>query len=316
MKKLLVVLLAAMMVLSIAAVSMAAATVEGDFRAEWTKEDGTANEDIKFGKSDLRLKFKGNVSDTVDAYMIIANEKGAFKHKEYAVTLNQDWGKVQAGNWDYKLIPSRVLAKPHGVNCVNAGGSGMQWAFDIPVGDGANFGLWLIPDLSEDVMDYDVKFGYKGDGFGAEIHYGVVNDPALALANLDANYYSFDFYYNVADNIKAFIYGINFNDEMNAWQTVSSKKALFWDEDLAPVIGATFSNIGGSKLTASLEYGLVDAIDFSNGDKFAQMALQLKYSFTNKVALEVEYYNYNTAKVLDIDADGKDDDGIVNENKT
>lgn len=277
MKKLLVVLMAAMMVLSLAAVSMAAATVEGDFRAEWKSAEDVDDGDFGFSKNDLRLNFKGKVSDSVDAYMIIANENGGFKSKEYAVTLNQDWGKVQAGNWDYKLLPDRVILKLHNINCINAGGSGMQWLFDIPVGDAFTFGLWMIPDLREDKMDMDVKLAYKGDGFGAELHYGL---PAADVGN----YYSFSAYYKVNDNIKVFAEAINADDD---YMAVLSDP---WNDNMAAAVGAVFSNIGGSKLTASVETAVVGD---AGADEFAPMAVQLKYAFNNKVSLEFEYYNYD-----------------------
>ena len=202
MKKLLVVLMAAMMVLSIAAVSMAAATVEGDFRAEWKSAENTYDGDFGFSKNDLRLNFKGKVSDTVDAYAQFAYDSSKkpdkddrFILKEYKVTLNQDWGKVIAGNWDHKLLPDRVILKLHNINCINAGVTGMQWLFDIPVGDAFTFGLWMLPDLRDDAMDMDVKLAYKADNFGAELHYGFCCDVQLLF---------FSAYYNVPKNIKVF----------------------------------------------------------------------------------------------------------------
>ncbi len=300
MKKLLVILMAAVMMFSVAAVSMAAATVEGDVRWEWTKEDGAANEDLKFAKHDLRFNFKGNVSDTVSFYLQYEFAKPEVK--EYFLTMNQSWGKVQAGQWDHKLIPSRVIMKPHGINCVNGKDSAnksMAWLFDIPVGDAFTFGLWMIPDLTEDEMDYDLKFAYKADSFGAEVHYGV-------LENVEkANYQAFDVYYNVNDSIKVFVNAINVSDEYGA-----TLKAP-WNDNLAPVIGAVFKNIGGSKLTASLEMGLEDATDPRDGKEYAQLASQIKYAFNNKISLEVEYFNYNKIKIAGSDVENCNENKIV-----
>jgi hypothetical protein len=281
MKKLLVLFLSAVMVLSFAAVSMAA-TVEADWRAEWIQDGSQAdpNDALQFKAHDLRLNFKGKVSDTVDAYMQYTFGT-ATALKEYYVTFNQSWGKVMAGQWDYKLVPSRVLLKPHGnLNCVNAKGSGsvysktntkigdMQLLFDVPVNDAFTFGFWMVPDLTEDEMSYDFKFAYKADQWGAEVHYGEL-DPALD----EATYVSFDVYYDITDDIKVFLYGVDADDNI-----------VGWEDNLAPVIGATFKNIAGSKLTASLEYALEEtAVDYT------EYALQFKYAFNNKVALEVEY---------------------------
>jgi hypothetical protein len=276
MKKLLVLFLSAVMVLSFAAVSMAAATVEGDWRVEWVQDESAANDDLAFKQHDLRLNFKGKVSDTVDAYMQYTfGTTEALK--EYYVTFNQSWGKVMAGQWDYKLVPSRVLIKPQGsLNCVNAKTSsnkGLQILTEVPFADGFTFGFWLVPDLTEDQMDYDLKLAYKADSFGAEVHYGETNS-----ALDDADYISFDVYYNVVDNIKVFLYGVDAGDNITTWE-----------DNLAPVVGATFSNIAGSKLTASLELALEETdVDFT------EYALQFKYAFSNKVALEVEYGNLNS----------------------
>ncbi|NLY73859.1 MAG: hypothetical protein GX075_00955, partial [Firmicutes bacterium] len=206
MKKLLVVLLAAMMVLSIAAVSMAAATVEGDWRVEWVQDDCKNNDDLGFNKYDLRFNFKGKVSDTVDAYLQIAYDslKANVQMKEYKVTFKQSWGTLTAGSWDHKLFPSRVLLKPHGDNKVRD--NDMQFVFNVPVSDAVYVGLFMDPDLTKDAMDWDIFGGYKGDGWGVELHYGE-KDPAVK----DSDYIAFDVYYKI-DAFKLFVYGIDAGD--------------------------------------------------------------------------------------------------------
>jgi len=285
MKKLLVVLMAAMMVLSVAVVAMAEVAVTGDFRAEFIKDDaGTtdanAMDNLDFFKNDLRLNFNGKVSDTVNAYAQFAYDSSKSNPvilKEYYVTLNQSWAKVMAGNWDYKLLPDRVILKLHNINCVNAGVGGMQWLFDIPVGDAVTVGLWMTPTLADDSLDYDAKLKYAGKKLGAEVHYGYD-------ASADGDYQSFSVSYKATDNVKVFVEGINASDEYKA--TLAS-----WEDNLATAVGAVFSNIAGSKWTASLEYGLDNAASTST-DEFNAWASQIKYQFTNKVALEIEYYNY------------------------
>lgn len=298
MKKLLVVLLAAMMVLSIAAVSMAAATVEGDWRAEWIQQD-SKTEDIDFNKYDLRFNIKGQVSDTVDAYLQLAfdgsSDQPTTKIKEYKVNFNQSWGKVTAGAWDAKYIPSRVLLKPHGVNCQN--NKSMQILVDVPFGDAFYGGLLFDPTLAEDDMEYDVKFGYKADSFGVELHYADVN-PAYD----DSKYIAIDAYYNINDSIKVFAYAIQAEepklvvvgqdeDGDDIIENINGGLQR-WEEELAPVIGATFKNIGGSKLTASFEYALCDG-DMDKDTDYTPYAVKLTYGFNNKVNLEVEYQNVN-----------------------
>ncbi len=283
MKKLLVVLMAAIMVVSFAAVSMAAATVEGDWRAEWVMDESKKpNDDLTFSKYDLRFNFKGKVSDNVDAYLQMAYDNSVLTAdkdvigvtvKEYFVTFKQSWGTLKTGFWDHKLFPSRVLLKPHEINAVNA--KDMQFVFDIPVGDAMSFALFMDPDLAKDAMDYDVKFGYKADSWGAEIHYGD-NDPSKD----DATYVAFDVYYQINDAFKAFVYGMQPGDDFNkAWKDDKG------DVILVPVIGAEYKS---GPVTTSFEYTLEE-----KSADYSPYGLKFAYGFNNKVTLEVEYTNVN-----------------------
>lgn len=289
MKKLLVVLLAAMMVLSIAAVSMAAATVEGDWRVEWVQDDtkkATKQDDLTFNKYDLRFNFKGKVSDTVDAYLQIAYDSGAtvkdsaghtvkseVSIKEYKVTFKQSWGTLTAGSWDHKLFPSRVLLKPHGDNKVRD--NEMQWVFNVPVSDAVYVGLFMDPDLIKDAMDWDIFGGYKGDGWGVELHYGE-KDPAAK----DSDYIAFDAYYKI-DAFKLFVYGIDAGDGYKgAWKDANNKSI-----GLVPVIGAEYKS---GAITTSFEYTLEE-----QSKDYNPWGLKFAYGFNNKVTLEVEYTNAN-----------------------
>ena len=301
MKKLLVILMAAVMMFSVAAVSMAAATVEGDWRAEWVQDDSkkaTNEDDLTFSKYDLRFNFKGKVSDTIDAYLQMAYDNSVtteskntdetvkvkgplgFAVKEYKVTFKQGWGTLTTGFWDHKLFPSRVLLKPHGVNCVNA--KDMQFVFDVPVGDAVKVMLFMDPDLAEDAMDYDLAVAYKADSWGAELHYGD-SDPSKN----DATYVAFDVYYKINDAFKAFVYGLQPGDDFNkAWKDDKG------DVILVPVIGAEYKS---GPITTSFEYTLEEA-----SKDYSPYGLKFAYGFNNKVTLEVEYTNVN-----------KDDNKIV-----
>jgi len=278
MKKLLVVLLAAMMVLSIAAVSMAAATVEGDWRAEWVQDDSkkaTNEDDLTFNKYDLRFNFKGNVSDTIDAYLQIAydSSKTNVQMKEYKVNFKQSWGTLTAGSWDHKLFPSRVLLKPHGDNKVRD--NDMQFVINVPVSDAFYTAVFMDPDLTKDAMDYDLTLGYKGDVFGVELHYGD-KDPALK----DATYVAFDAYYKI-NAFKVFAYGIDAGDDYNGvWKDEKGKSI-----GLVPVIGTEYKS---GPITTSFEYTLEE-----QSKDYNPWGLKFAYGFNNKVTLEVEYNNVN-----------------------
>lgn len=283
MKKLLVVLMAAMMVLSMAAASMAAATVSGDWRWEWTMNDGApATDHFTYSKSDLRFNFNGKVSDSVDAYLQVVINDSAIAIKEYKVTFKQSFGTITTGYWDYKLAPSRVLLKAHqALNCVN--NKKFQVLAEVPFADNFTFGLYFTPFATRtaDYQDsYDLKLAYKAESFGAEIHYG--NAPAID----DADYIALDFYYDITKDIKATLVAVSVDDQGPLADSYSDDGATV--EGLDVIVGLVWKNIAGSKLTGSLE---IDMMENAAGEN--QIAAQFKYGFTNKVNLEVELFgNY------------------------
>lgn|GEM_PF-1177783 len=285
MKKLLVLLVSAALVLSMAAVSMAAVNVSADWRAEWVSQDSQDDGDLGFKKYDLRFNFDGKVSDTIDAHLQIAYDSAAqdsgkdtigFTTKEYWATFKQSWGTLQAGTWDYKLYPSRVLIKPHNQNCINE--KSMQFVATVPFPNGFSIGALVIPDLKDNKTDWDLKVAYKGSNWGAEVHYGQDEEK-------DDDYWTYDVYYQFNKNLKVFSFGMNADTD----GVRGTKK---WDDDFAAAIGAQWSKIAGSKLTASLEVGLETA-GKGSGNDFTPVAVQLKYEFNNKLNLEVEYTNYS-----------------------
>lgn len=294
MKKLLVLLVSAALVLSMAAVSMAAVNVSADWRAEWVSQDSVNDGDLGFSKHDLRFNFDGKVSDTIDAHLQISFDgEKTFATKEYWATFNQSWGTFQAGAWDYKLYPSRVLIKPHGYNALNE--KKMQFVATVPFANGFSFGAFMIPDLKDDMMDWDLKVAYKADKWGAEVHIG--EDEALT----DGDYVAFDVYYQPIKNLKVFAFGIDTENAYTKKDSSTGKITNRWNDDFAAAIGAQWSKIAGSKLTASLEVGLEEAGKY-DGNDFTPVAVQVKYEFNNKLALEVEYTNYK---------DNTEDDVIV-----
>jgi hypothetical protein len=270
------------MVLSFAAVSMAAVNVSADWRAEWQYQD-TTGDDWAFSKYDLRFNFDGKVSDTIDAHLQIAYDNSVkdtdkdiigITVKEYWATFKQSWGTLQAGTWDYKLIPSRVLIKPNGLNCIND--KTMQFVATIPFGDtGLSAAFLVIPTDAPATLKWDAKLGYKADAWGVEGHYGY-DDSQVSAKN---NFWAVDAYYQINKDIKVFAFAVD---------SEGALKPKAWEDQTATAIGAQWKNIAGSKLTASLEYGIT-ALG-ANLDN--PIAAQFKYGFNNKLALEVEYTNY------------------------
>jgi opacity protein-like surface antigen len=291
MKKLLVIFLSAVLVLSFAAASMAAATVTGDFRYEWYNETKT---DDSYDNADLRVKIAGNVSDSVSAYLVaraqslnynkvltiggtdykIGNDgKFDFYIDEWQFVFKQSYGTFTLGNWDWKTTPSRVLLKSAGFNILPRSEGNL--AFDKSFGDFYAGAIMAIDESNDKKINdngYDVKFGYKSDVWGAEAHYFDTkkNDTDTNVA-LDA-------WFKPSDNIKLYVYG---NDYEPGYKGI---------DGFDPVIGAQFSKIAGTSLKVSIEYGIEARLP-DTAAEWNEYALQLQYAFSNKVVAELEYQN-------------------------
>jgi len=94
MKKLLVVLLSAAMVLSVAAVSMAAITTNGQL--EFKYDFGTGVE-----KTDARIWFTGKVNDELSAYVRLRANNAQLNVDYYYFTVAKEWATFQAGRWEF-----------------------------------------------------------------------------------------------------------------------------------------------------------------------------------------------------------------------
>jgi hypothetical protein len=282
MKKLLVLLVSAALVLSFAAASMAAATVTGDFRYEWYNETATEN---SYDNADLRVKVAGNVSDTVSAYYVLRAQSlnvstvdGANKGKfeayidEWQFVWKQAYGTFTLGNWDWKTTPSRVLLKSAGYNIFPRSEGNL--AYDNAFGDfyvGGVMAIDVANDAKVDDNGYDVKFGYKSDIWGAEAHY---YDTKL----VNGTSYAIDGWFKPTDNIKVYVYG---NDPKGTWKGIGG---------FDYVVGAQFSKIAGTTLKASVEYAPIERKESATFD-WNEYAVQLQYTFKNKVVGELEYTN-------------------------
>jgi len=299
MKKLLVVLFASMLVLSMAVVSMAAMTIKGDFRYEVISDSTKTGDEEISDNPDFRLIFDGPVSDTLSVHLqmrtagIIKQQEltentwddtnsvnvatkykfGSFYADEYWFLFTKSWGTMKVGSWDWKDTPSRILVKSNGNNIVPR--NEVQVAVDVPFESGLYTGILYNLDQSSDLKvgdgSYALKVGFKTDLFGVE-----VNTEDYGLAN-GSSVLAYDLFYNINSDMKVYLYA---RDP----KTDASDGA-----DAENILGFLWKNIAGSKVQASLEYG-IDA-QGTAPNEWNQIGLQVKVPFKNGLGLEFEHTN-------------------------
>jgi len=294
MKKLLIVLLAAMMVLSLAAVSMAAPTVGGELKfiykiADELVDDNNDENDIT-DATEAKVTFTTEVSDTVKGFVAIKAKEGAAVSAyldEYHMTFTQGFGTVKVGYFGHKLTPSLDIIKGHGLKELKANA---LTVVDYNVSDAFVVGLAYALDGNEKkladadadaklalgdfkpVYDgaYDLKLGYKADSFGGEVH--IFGNGDVEVAGKVESVTALDIWYQPTDVIKAYFDYVapSYKDE-----TAATEK------DPAMIVGALFTLT--EALSARVEYNLEapEGADNNYGVKFV-------YKFTNKVTGELK----------------------------
>jgi hypothetical protein len=224
MKKLLVLLLAAMMVLSVAAVSMAAATVGGELKMIYATEDkdGTPDEAKWTDKVEAKITATTQVSDSVTGFVALkGNNAGASPAwDEYHITIAQDYGSFKFGYFGHKLTPSLDIIKGNDVKELKSNALAVG---KFNIADGFTLGLAYALDGNGKLVDddnnpvtpkvyvvesggdfnalydgsYDVSLGYATDLFGGEVHHFANGDNKVqgeieSVTALDAWYQALD----------------------------------------------------------------------------------------------------------------------------
>ncbi len=341
MKKLLVLVVTVAMLLSIAAVSLAAVTTTADFRYEIIKDASkTASQDAWTDNADFRIKFAGKVSDTIDASLMlraqtkvkpgtasaslsttttsvpalnsnnqpvldsngnptyvnviksvsVSNEAASSIYAdEFFFNFKQTWGTVKVGAFDYKVHPSRILAKACDNNIFVERNPTMVTA-NIPIGETGLYtgGAYVIDGSSDKLRDnaYDFMLGYKfGKAAGVELHY-YETAAKRANGNLKKTF-NYDAYYQVTNTFKAYVYGTDptyYNLNNNASNVKFEQETM---------LGLLFTKIAGTNLQASFEYS-IDERKASNTEWDEHpYGVQAIYTFKNNLRLEYELTNVN-----------------------
>jgi hypothetical protein len=300
MKKLLVLLAVAALVLSLATVSMGA-TIKGDFRYEFTQDEtNTANE--SFPLTDLRFTVSGDLSESLSATGVFQLKhdgkknfagpsvdnsgsspkyvagSSSFDMNEYYVTYKESWGGVKAGYYEYKFTPSRALLKTAGGNHVWSKVDVMAaTTINLPV-DGLSADVLFQPYAQEKSDDggYGVSVAYAADNWGAKVTYADYKGAK------EVDLTAFDVYYQITKDIKVFVLGADYSG--------IDTKIL---DGMDPVLGVEWKNMFGSKVSTTWEYALEARTDTSSTTaatgEYNEYAFGLKYTFNNKTALEIEH---------------------------
>jgi hypothetical protein len=114
MKKLLVFFVSVVLVFSLAAVSLAAATVRGDFKYNMYEDDSkTVNGSHHYADTDLYVRVSGDLSDSVYAtgnfeFKRVSDGTFTTAIDEFYATMKEDWGTAKMGYYEYEFTPSRV----------------------------------------------------------------------------------------------------------------------------------------------------------------------------------------------------------------
>lgn len=295
MKKLLVLLVSAMLVLSLAAVSMASVEVTGDFRYVYTLDSAKEDEEELTDGIDLRLEVLGQVSDTVSAYLKLRNQDGGdetFKADEYFLTFAPDWATFQVGYFDWSLTPSVDIIAANDFDSFPR--TDTLFTVDVPFGRGFSIGAAFALDgndfnddtgedgitpLGRDVKDgaYDVKLGYANEIFGGEVHYSDTGTDNTTGDYFETNV-AVNVWYNPLENLQLFA-------ARNAPEYVDDR-----DVDAETLVGFYWNNIAATPFGLRAEY-IVTKREVGNDD-FNPYGIRLEYQFTNNLILELEHVNY------------------------
>ncbi len=314
MKKLLVLVVTVAMLLSIAAVSLGAVTTSASFRFELIDDASVKTSQGKtVDNADFRVTFAGKISDTVDASytarvqttgkpgntVTVSGTSGktddSLYADEYFFNFKQSWGTVKVGAFDYKVHPSRILAKAANNNIYVERNPTMT-TVNIPIGDSGFYtgGAYVIDGSSSALRDnaYNVKLGYAvGKKYGVELNYyetGVqkVKTTAAGKSPLESAL-NWDAFYQATDKIKVYVYGTD-PKYYNPTNFVGGE--AYEQETL---LGVLFTKIADTNLQASFEYSIdkrkASGVEWDENP----YGIQAIYKFNNGLRLEYELTNVN-----------------------
>ncbi|MGD8400478.1 MAG: hypothetical protein PVH64_06010, partial [Bacillota bacterium] len=284
MKKFLVLFVSAALVFSLAAVSMAAVTVNGDFRYNMYDNEDPTLTDSTYAETDLRIRITGDLSDTVKATANMKFKRGTSQSYNTGENVNTSldefyatwkpeagWGTVKMGYYEFKFTPSRVELKSGGYHVWNKADA--LFEADIPVVgvDGLTATVLCQPYKNDKADDgaYGMALNYKADNWGAQVSYAdFKNDAYGDLTAIDA-------YYMLDESKKVFVDAVDFSENDGSGK---------YDDGFDPVIGFAWSNIAETPLYASIEYAITPR-NKDQANEYDEYIVKAAYKLSNNIGL-------------------------------
>jgi hypothetical protein len=282
MKKILTFLLSAALVLSLAAVSLAAVTVAGDFRYDMYEDEGAVDSsgnpsDNSYANTDLRVRVSGDLSESVFATANFQWKRGSNNDlktnlDEFYATWTQPWGLAKMGYYEYKFTPSRVELKSGGYHVWKKNDATFE--VNIPLAEGFTVDGIFQPyaENEQGSGSYGAALNYKAENWGAKLTYADFKQD-LDLAAIDV-------YYMFNENMKLFIDAVDYS---------GNDTSAVYDDGFDPVIGFAWDKIANTKLYASCEY----ALNPRNKDlatEYDEYVLKAAYKLENNIGLEFYHF--------------------------
>jgi len=314
MKKLLVLFVSAALVLSMAAVSLAAVTFNGDFRynmydnesSKLTQNNSTdagTPQEKTYGETDLRLKINGDLSETVKIFAnlrIKESNNGGWgtSWDEFWATAKYSWGTAKMGYYEYNFTPNRVELNTANLRVTPKNDTTFE--INVPLAEGFVAEAALLPYSTSTTDDgsYVIGLNYKAENWGIKVAYW---DLKYNRTNkLEEDLTCIDAYYMINENMKVFANAADYsyNDGKRS-QKVYDTNAVIYDEGFDPVIGFAWDKIADTKLYASLEYAINSRLDVSTNDDYNEYIFKAAYKLSNGIGLE--FYHYVAGSDLDKD---------------
>jgi hypothetical protein len=244
MKKVLIVFLSAVMVLSLASLAFGSIAVTGGemkwkymFQGATSEGAGATAKDEINDQMEGKFKVESKISDQLSAYIIPKvkvngkNDGCNFWADEYAAVYASDFGTVKVGYFGYKTKGNVDILDPAIKDLKSV--TGMLYSNKIA--DTFNVDLWYTPDYhkhDEALYDnaYAVKLGYTSDMWGADVAVVNTNEDGAKTG------YSANAYIMPVENLTAYM-----NYSVDQY------------EDVVNIIGGMYT-VGN--FTARVEYDL------------------------------------------------------------
>jgi hypothetical protein len=300
MKKLLVFFLSGILVFSLAAAALAEVTVNGDFRYDMYDDESKGDDDNTYGVTDLRIRFTGDLSDTVKTsanlkWVQDTNNSGdtvTTSLDEFYVIGKESWGAWKTGHYEYKFTPSRVELKSGHYHVWEK--TDTLFEVNIPVAEGFTVDAMVQPyaENAQDDGAWGVAVNYTAEKWGAKVTYADFLLESSDYAGSDKNeIMACDVYYKINDDMTVYVAAVDFSANDQSYYTGGD--TTFYDkygiDGIDPVIGFKWNNVVGiPNWFASAEYAINKRYeDLSN--EYTEYFLKTTYKFSNGVGLEIFY---------------------------